>query len=52
MGWVDNSTPLSLHPWERPGIQYIGGWVGFRAILERYRISHPNMNSNHGLLSL
>jgi len=32
MGWVVNARPL--YPGERPGIHFIGGWVGPRAGLD------------------
>jgi hypothetical protein len=31
-GWVANATPWSLYPWERPGTQCVGGWVGPRPV--------------------
>ena len=41
MGWVVNATPRPLYPGERPGTHCIGGWVGFRAGLDRCRKSRP-----------
>jgi hypothetical protein len=35
MWWVVNATPRPLHPRERPGTHYIGGWVDLKAGLER-----------------
>ena len=34
MGWVVNTTPRPLYPWERPGAYCTGGWVGPRAGLD------------------
>ena len=34
MGLVKNATPWPLSPRERPGTQYIGGWVSPRAGLD------------------
>ena len=41
MGWVVNATPRPLYPRERPGTHCIGGWVVFRASLDRCGKSAP-----------
>ena len=39
-GWL-KPHPVALPPGNRPGTHCIGGWVGPRASLDRYRKSHP-----------
>ena len=39
--WVINDTPRSLYTREWPGINFIAGWVGSRAGLERSGKSRP-----------
>jgi len=41
MGWVVNTTFRPLYPRERPGAHCIGGWVGLRTGLDRWRKSRP-----------
>jgi hypothetical protein len=40
-GWVVSTTPLPVHPRERPGTYCTGGWVGPRAGLDVSEKSHP-----------
>jgi hypothetical protein len=51
-GWVVNSTPRTLYPWERPGTHCTGGWVGPRAGLDGCGKSRPHQDSISGLSSL
>ena len=41
-GWVVNAKLELLYPWEQPGTCCIGGWVGPRAGLDGYGISHSH----------
>ena len=41
MGRVVNATPRALYPLERPGTNFIGGWVGHRAGLDKCGKSRP-----------
>jgi hypothetical protein len=41
MGWVVYATLQPLYPRERPGTQFIGGWLGIRASLDRCGKSRP-----------
>jgi hypothetical protein len=45
-GWgVSVHALAALYPWERPGTQCTGGWVGPRAGLDRCRKSRPHRDS-------
>jgi hypothetical protein len=48
MRWVVNATPRPLYPWERPGTNCIGGWVGPRIGLDRCGKSRPHRDSIPG----
>jgi hypothetical protein len=45
---VVSSTPRPLYPWERPGTQCTGGWMGPRAGLDVCEISRPYRDSIPG----
>ena len=47
-GWVVNATPRPLYPRERPGTRCTGGWVGPRAVLDRYGKPRPRRESIPG----
>jgi len=36
-------APATLYPWERPGTDFTGGWVGPRAGLDGRKISSPTV---------
>jgi hypothetical protein len=52
MGWVVNSTPRPLYPWERPGTHCIRGWVVLRAGMDGCRKSRLFQDSENKFVPL